>query len=58
VAYTVYLILDAANHPSVTQYFNFMLFFVAPLTVLTLVVSLGRELRRRRAAAASREAAV
>jgi cation:H+ antiporter len=48
VAYTVYLILDAANHPSVTQYFNFMLFFVAPLTVLTLVVSLGREFRRRR----------
>ena len=53
VAYTVYLILDAANHPSVTQYSNFMLLFVVPLTVLTLVVSLGREVRRRRGAAAT-----
>ena len=47
VAYTIYLALDATNHPNVTQYFNFMLFFVAPLTVLTLIVSLGREFRRR-----------
>ncbi|HHY55173.1 MAG TPA: calcium/sodium antiporter [Chloroflexi bacterium] len=51
VAYTLYLLLDAANHPNATQYFNFMLFFVAPLTVLTLMVSLGREASRRRAGA-------
>lgn len=53
VVYTIYLLLDAANHPTVTQYFNFMLFFVAPLTVVTLVVSLGRELNRRRAGVAT-----
>ena len=47
-AYTIYLILDATNHPTVTQYSNFMLLFVAPLTVITLIVSLGREVRRRR----------
>lgn len=58
VAYTVYLLLDAANHPTVTQYFNFMLFFIVPLTVLTLMVSLGREVRRRRAAAAAQGTAM
>lgn len=52
VAYTTYLLLNAANHPNATQYFNFMLFFVAPLTVVTLLVSLGRELNRRRMAMA------
>lgn len=46
-AYTVYLVLDATNHPNVTQYLTFVVFFVAPLTVLTLIVSLGREFRRR-----------
>lgn len=51
-AYTTYLLLNAANHPNATQYFNFMLFFVAPLTVVTLLVSLGRELNRRRVAMA------
>ena len=48
VAYTVYLLLDAASHPNVIQYRDFMLLFVVPLTVLTLVVSLGREIRKRR----------
>lgn len=52
VAYTIYLLLNAANHPNATQYFNFMLFFVAPLTAVTLLVSLGRELNRRRVAMA------
>lgn len=53
VTYTTYLLLDAANHPSAPQYFNFMLFFVAPLTVVTLLVSLGRELNRRRTTVAA-----
>jgi len=48
VAYTVFLLLDAANHPTVTQYRDFMLIFVVPLTLITMVVSLGREVRRRR----------
>ena len=52
VAYTVYLFLDATNHPNVTGYLNFMLLFVIPLTLITLIVSFGREFRRRRAAAA------
>lgn len=51
VAYTIYLLLDAANHQSVTQYREFILLFVAPLTVLTLAVSLGREIRQRRSGA-------
>jgi cation:H+ antiporter len=48
IAYTVFLLLDAANHPTATQYRDFMLIFVVPLTVLTIVVSIWRELRRRR----------
>ncbi|MFO7635593.1 MAG: hypothetical protein R6W76_23805 [Caldilinea sp.] len=48
VAYTIYLLLDAADHQNVTQYREFMLLFVAPLTVITLAVSLGREIRQRR----------
>ncbi|MFO7635592.1 MAG: calcium/sodium antiporter [Caldilinea sp.] len=47
LAYTAYLLLDAAGHPSATQYRDFMLIFVVPLTVLTLAVSLWREWRRR-----------
>lgn len=47
IAYTAYLLLDAANHPTATQYREFMLIFVVPLTVITLVVSLWRERRRR-----------
>ncbi|MCX6041774.1 MAG: calcium/sodium antiporter [Caldilinea sp.] len=45
--YTAYLLLDAAGDPSLPQYRTFLLFFVIPLTVLTLVVSATRELRQR-----------
>jgi len=48
IAYTTYLLLDATGHPRATQYFDFMLIFVAPLTVITLLVSLWREWLRRR----------
>lgn len=47
LAYTAYLLLDAANHPTATQYRDFMLIFIVPLTVLTLILSLWREWRRR-----------
>ena len=50
VAYTVFLLLTATDHPSATQYRDFMLIFVAPLTVLTLAVSLWREWGRRQTA--------
>lgn len=50
-AYTIYLFLDAVNQPAIVQYREFMLFFVAPLTLITLLVSVGREIRRRRASA-------
>lgn len=46
LAYTAYLLLDAANHPTATQYRDFMLIFIVPLTVLTLILSLWREWRR------------
>lgn len=45
--YTAYLLLDAAGDPSLPQYRTFLLFFVIPLTVLTLAVSATRELRKR-----------
>lgn len=51
VAYTVYLLLDATNHPNVTEYLNFILIFVAPLTIITLIVSLSKEIRQRRSVA-------
>ncbi|MFN3335715.1 MAG: sodium:calcium antiporter, partial [Caldilinea sp.] len=50
-AYTIYLFLDAVNQPAIVQYREFMLLFVAPLTLITLLVSVGREIRRRRASA-------
>lgn len=48
VAYTTYLLLDAASHPRTMQYRDFMLLFVMPLTVITLGIALGRELHSRR----------
>lgn len=53
IAYTIFLLLDAANHPTATQYRDFMLIFIVPLTVLTIAVSVWREVRRRREPAAS-----
>jgi cation:H+ antiporter len=51
LAYTTYLILTAAEHALLPQFQQFMLLFVVPLTVLTIGVSLYRELSLRRAAA-------
>ncbi len=50
VAYTIYLILTASEHPNLPQYQTFLLVFIVPLTVLTIGVSLFQEMRRRRAA--------
>jgi cation:H+ antiporter len=51
VAYTVYLVLTSTEHDLLTQFQVFMLWFVVPLTLLTLAISLYRELGVRRATA-------
>jgi cation:H+ antiporter len=48
VAYTVYLFLNATQNAALQSFTSAMFFFVVPLTALTLVVSLGRELHARR----------
>jgi cation:H+ antiporter len=48
VAYTTYLILAAGSSPQLPLFHDVMLYFVAPLTALTLVITGGRELQRRR----------
>ena len=48
VAYTVYLILRAAEHDALDEFGAVLLFFVVPLTVLTLVLVAFRDVRRRR----------
>jgi cation:H+ antiporter len=45
VAYTAYLALTATEHELLPQFQQFMLWFVVPLTVLTLAVSLYRNLQ-------------
>ncbi|HEY4554820.1 MAG TPA: calcium/sodium antiporter [Lysobacter sp.] len=47
VAYTGYLLLDAAGHAALPAYSRVMLYFVVPLTVVTLAVVLARALRAR-----------
>ena len=48
VAYTAYLILAATEHEVLPAFSQAMMWFVVPLTVVTLLVVLVRELRRRR----------
>ncbi|MGE4489240.1 MAG: calcium/sodium antiporter [Kiritimatiellales bacterium] len=50
IAYTVFLVLSAAGRPEASGLGFAMLWFVIPLTVLTLVLVSLREIRRRRAA--------
>ena len=47
VGYTGYLVLDAAAHPATEALGTAVVWFVLPLTVLTLVVSLRRAVRER-----------
>ena len=48
VAYTAYLLLDATGHDAQPAFGMVMMYFVVPLTVLTLAVVLVRSLRERR----------
>ena len=47
MAYTVYLILRAAEHDALEEFGIVLLFFVVPLTVVTLALVAFREVRRR-----------
>lgn len=47
-AYTAYIVLAAMRHSSLATFSTAMLWFVVPLTVLTLGIVLARELRLRR----------
>lgn len=48
VAYTAYLVLKTQEHASLEVFRNAMIWFVVPLTVLTLVVVTLREMRKKR----------
>jgi len=48
IAYVAYLILDATQHDALAGFSWWMLVFVVPITVLTLVVSLVQNLRLHR----------
>lgn len=50
-AYVAYLILDASGHDALPAFSTVMLIFVAPLTLLTLAISVARTLNRNRARA-------
>lgn len=48
VGYTVYLVLDATRHEVLPIFSTVSLLLIVPLTVITLAVIVGRELRQRR----------
>jgi len=48
VAYTVYLVLDSSGHALLAPYSQAMMWFVVPLTLITLAVVLLREIKARR----------
>lgn len=50
VAYTLYLVLAASQHDSLAPFSNVMLYFVIPLTAITLVTIAVREMHRNRSA--------
>ncbi len=52
VAYTIYLFFTATQHASLAQFQFFMFWFVIPLTLLTLGVSVVRAMRARKAGSA------
>lgn len=47
VAYTLYLILAATQHDAMPEFSAVMLFFVIPLTMITLVIVTVQEIRRK-----------
>jgi len=48
LAYTAYVVLDAAQHDKVEEYGRVMMFFVLPLSLVTLVLVVYREFRARK----------
>ena len=48
IGYTSYLVLDAAGHDALPVYSRVMLWFVIPITIVTLVIVLTNEIRKRR----------
>ncbi|WP_397607649.1 calcium/sodium antiporter [Silanimonas sp.] len=48
VAYTVYLVFAATEHDALPVFSQAMMWFVVPLTVITLLIVLARELKARR----------
>ncbi len=48
ISYTVYLILWATGHDALTAYSQVMLSFVLPLTIITLLIIVVREIQARR----------
>jgi cation:H+ antiporter len=49
VAYTLYLVLSATAHDTLPRFNLVMLYFVIPLSVVTLAVTFTQEMRRRQA---------
>jgi cation:H+ antiporter len=47
VAYTLYLVLAGTHHDALPSFSAVMLYFVIPITVLTIVVVTVREIRKR-----------
>lgn len=48
VAYTLYVILAASHHDGLSEFSAVMLYFVIPLTVITLFIMALREMRRKK----------
>ncbi|MCS6827959.1 MAG: calcium/sodium antiporter [Caldilinea sp.] len=48
IIYTAFLILSSIHYPHLAEYRNLFLLFAAPLTIITIGVSLARDLRQRR----------
>jgi cation:H+ antiporter len=47
VVYTLYLILAAAHHDSLPAFSALMLYFVIPLTLVTLIIVMARAIRKK-----------
>jgi cation:H+ antiporter len=48
--YTLFLILNSIHYPNLMEYRNLFLLFAIPLTVITIGLSVAREMRERREA--------
>lgn len=48
IVYTLYLILAAAHHDLLSRFSSVLLYFVIPLTIVTLIIVTAREIQRRK----------